>query len=1005
MSKFQYLQSYELLIALTVTFKGNIKKHFSFLNKIAVSLDTFFVSNDFVKILNQFKTTDQKNDKNDVLFVDFHDLPLSFSNLNILNLKERLIIYTCISSWFKKENYLLFEKSFLQKVFLIDDDLVLAIDRFFSNIEKEEFFGKNELFLLKPEEYSKDSLDGQWIKTNEPNELKTNRSLSIKGIDHTLKVLYIEQIKIFLLTCNNCTSLFEKNELSNLYAWEALNPGEKIVLKKTEIDYHDLKNLFLSKKSSQILQIKVSNLAYYYANGKGIKKFSLDIESGTLLGVPGKEGSGKSTFLKLMAGEISSSSGKIIINAYNLAKDLYQLKGMIGFVPEEDLLYNELTVYENLYLTAKLYLGKASSKDIKQKVENLLQELGLFELKNSIVGSEKDKYLQPGQRRLLNIALELLRDPQILIVDNAINPLSLTDSSKIIEALANYTFKGNIVITSITQTSKNSFSEFDKIFILDDGGFPVYYGNTTDTLSYFSNLFKQKTDTNEHLTADTILQFISLKKYRPNTTDLIRYKTPSELYDVFNKSEESFKERNIVRKILPEKLLYPPALERQYIIFFIRDFKTKISRKRELLYSILITPVLALIISLFLRESSGENYSYSLNPYIPSYLFLSAIIAVFLGLIQSANEIFKERNINKKQEYLNLSRFSYINSKITYLLIISLIQSFLFVGIGSFILIIKASFWIDWLIFFSCQSFGILLGLIFSNTQKSLESIYVKSIPVALVIQILLGGGFFNLDTINLKNKSYTPLVADLVVTRWAYEASMVYHFKQNKYEREFYDLNRDISSGRINSLYLLPIIKSQILYCENHSSASKDSITIMLKSIKSTLNNLSENYDIFSYENIKKLNVLEFNSLLAKDMLEYLEYLELYFYSLHFNSIDMKEEYKKQISDSLGAEYLQNLKANYHNYAIAEEATNGKIQDPIQYYNGIPISVKYPIYKYPDSDLGRGQMYIPEKQFSGQRIDTIEFNLSIIWMINLMLYIMLVTNILGKLGMSNRLK
>jgi ABC-type multidrug transport system ATPase subunit len=683
--------------------------------------------------------------------------------------------------------------------------------------------------------------------------------------------------------------------------------------------------------------------------------------------------------------------------------DLYQMKGMIVFVPEDDMLYNELTVYENLYLTAKLYLGKTPSKDIRKKVEDLLTDLDLQDIKNTVVGAFQDKNLQPGQRRLANIALELLRDPQVLIVDNAITPLSLVDSSKIIEVLANYTFRGRIVITSITQAGKNSFAEFDKIFVLDEGGFPIYYGNITNANAYFSDIFQLKPIIGGDLTPDAILQFINLKKTEAGKESLYRYKLPVELYKSFLESEKKHKRNNEEsRKILPEKLLHPPTLDRQYIIFFLRNFKTKISRSRELVFTILITPFLALIISVFLHKSSGDTYVYSRNPFIPSYLFLSIIIAIFLGLIQSANEIFKERNINKKQEYLNLSRFSYINSKITYLFVITLIQSFLFVSIGNLVLQIRESLWIDWLIFFSCQSFGIMLGLIYSNTQKSLDAIYVKSIPIALMLQILFGGGFFNLDMINFKNNAHTPLIADLMVSRWAYEASMVYHFKYNQYEQEFYEIDRDITSGRIISTHLLPIIESQIRYCEKNYQESTDSVRIMLQSVRNNLYKLANTYEVFPYENIKKLTAGDFNSMLARDLLEYLEYLELHFYSLHVNSVDLKEEYERKMADSLGPDYLDAIKNKYHNHAIADVVTNSSVEDPVQYFNGQPVQVKQAVFKYPHSEIGRGQMFIPEKKFSGQVISTLEFDISIIWMINLMLYIMIVTNLLQKLGISN---
>ncbi len=1000
MNKYQYLQSYELLVALVVTYQSNLQKHLPFLEEIAKTLDEFYKVNEFSKLLVNVKEKKNENSQQDLLFVDFHDLSLQYSNLDILNLRERIIIYTCIISWLKKLDYILFDESFLKRVFDIDEDQRISINSFLSDNNKDRKIGKNELFLLKPEKDTNETLEGQWIKSNKPSELRTGGSFYFKELQHILKICYIEELKLFLITCNDCRSIVTKNELPNICGWEILQPGEKISIdNKVEIDYHDLKSLFLQEKYSQKLQMTISDLAYLYSNGKGIKKFSVDIEPGTLLGILGKEGSGKSILLKLLAGEIVNNTGEILINGYNLTKDLYHLKGMIGFVPEEDLLYDELTVFENLYLTAKLYLGKTSEKEIHLKVDNLLGELDLFDLKHSVVGSVKNKYLQPGQRRLLNIALELIRDPQILIVDNAITPLSLSDSSKIIEVLANYTFQGKIVITSITQTGKNSFAYFDKLFILDDGGFPVYHGKTTDTRNYFNRLFDVMPNYDDPLTPDFILQFINQKKQQSVKSNQIRFRSPVELYKNFSQENSSTENKDRPRKILPEKILNPPTLERQYIIFFLRNFKTEIARRKELIYTIILTPFLAMIISLFLRDSSNPEYTYSLNPNIPSYLFLSTIIAIFLGLIQSVNEIIKERKINKKQEYLNLSRFSYVNSKITYLFVISLIQSFLFISIGNVILEIRGSLWVDWLIFFSCQSFGILLGLIFSNTQRTIEGIYTKSIPIALLLQLLLGGGFLNLDTFNFKNKNYTPIVADFVVSRWAYEASMVYHFKENRYEREFYQIDRDISSGKINSLYLLPIIKSQIEFCAENFHISPDSTENMLRSIKKTITDLSNNHDIFPYENINKLSIADFNALLARDLMDYHEYVKLHFYSLHMNAIDTKEHYQNLLTDSLGIGYLENLKSRYYNYAIAKKATNDEVIDPFHFYDGIPFQVSNPVFQFPESDLGRGQMFIPEKQFSGQRIDTVEFNISIIWLINLMLYVVLVTSLLSRLG------
>ncbi len=229
-----------------------------------------------------------------------------------------------------------------------------------------------------------------------------------------------------------------------------------------------------------------------YSNRSGIKEihsFSANETTGQLIGIVGREGVGKSTLLKLLAGKFKPDSGSISINGYDLWKNKYLLKGIIGFVPEEDLLFEELSVADNLSLTARLYYSSLSRKKIDAKVNAMLSKLDLLELKHVIVGGVNSKHIQPGQRRLINIALELLREPQILLVDNALSGLGMSDAARVIRVLHDYSFTGNLVITSISQADSDTFMLFDKIWIIDEGGYPVYNGPVKATPGYlFRNL-------------------------------------------------------------------------------------------------------------------------------------------------------------------------------------------------------------------------------------------------------------------------------------------------------------------------------------------------------------------------------------------------------------------------------------------------------------------------------------------------------------------------------------
>jgi hypothetical protein len=261
-------------------------------------------------------------------------------------------------------------------------------------------------------------------------------------------------------------------------------------------------------------------------------------------------------------------------------------------------------------------------------------------------------------------------------------------------------------------------------------------------------------------------------------------------------------------------------------------------------------------------------------------------------------------------------------------------------------------------------------------------------------MQLLFGGGFIDLDSTRDDGKNYTMLISDLMVTRWGYEAAMVYQFRNNEYQKNFFELERKYAYSEVYTLHLLPILNAQLIYCRDHYPQKTDTLKNLLGSLSYNMELLAANHEIFPYENIQKLTVDEFDGALADDALEYLEYLEFYFSALMVRAKNDIALLEQQLKDSLGTDYLSRIKKAHYNYAVADKVTKENMSEPIKYFKGIPLQTNYPIYQFPRSDLGRAQMFLPEKQFSGERVDTIEFNISIIWMINLILYILLIINI-----------
>ena len=176
----------------------------------------------------------------------------------------------------------------------------------------------------------------------------------------------------------------------------------------------------------------------------GIHNLSFNLHSGELLAVMGGSGTGKSTLLSLLNGSQPPQKGQITINGHDISEN--EVKNLIGFVPQDDLLIEELTVYQNLYFTAKLCFEGMSDKEIDERVMKTLKDLGLDAAKDLKVGSAINKYISGGQRKRLNIALELIREPAVLFLDEPTSGLSSADTEKVISLLKEQTYKGKLIV-------------------------------------------------------------------------------------------------------------------------------------------------------------------------------------------------------------------------------------------------------------------------------------------------------------------------------------------------------------------------------------------------------------------------------------------------------------------------------------------------------------------------------------------------------------------------------
>lgn len=238
----------------------------------------------------------------------------------------------------------------------------------------------------------------------------------------------------------------------------------------------------------------------------------------------------------------------------------------------------------------------------------------------------------------------------------------------------------------------------------------------------------------------------------------------------------------------------------QFKVFLARDAKSKLANKQYLLINFLEAPVLALILSFFSdhgKWKKSQDYALYFNNNIPAYILVCVLAALFIGLTVSAEEIFKDRKIRKREAFLRLSKISYLSSKALLLMLISAFQAFTFVVIGNWVLNIPDMLWPYWLVMFSTLFFSNMLGLNISATFNSAVTIYIL-IPLLIIPQLLLSGIIVRYDQLNpsITSSDRVSVAAELMASRWAFEAIAVHQFMENKYEKPLFELNQQISSS-----------------------------------------------------------------------------------------------------------------------------------------------------------------------------------------------------------------
>ena len=606
----------------------------------------------------------------------------------------------------------------------------------------------------------------------------------------------------------------------------------------------------IEEERNIIRSLDVSEVTHRFGKGEiGLEGISFTITRGELVCVMGASGCGKSTLLKVLAGQLQPSGGDIFLNGRSLYAHLDTLKRYVSYIPQEDAFDEHLTIEENLQLAAAIRSPHLSRRDRMRRLEAKLVELGLGERRDAVVGSAIKKTLSGGERKRLNIGLDMIAMSDVYLFDEPTSGLSSKDSEHVIEIIRGMAHN-KIVIVTIHQPSSKIFQMFHKAILLDKGGRLVFFGTPSEMLRYFAEAEHQHqfgadlgacpscgTTRPEFIfdVLETPLRDLSGDIiYEENTRGQL---VPARRYspEFWRDKYEAFRLIQDVKQVSlrkePAGPLPPATTQKKRLPFRWHDewtqfralvrraFISKLRNRVNLLITIAGAPLLALGVGTLLRYSDSGQYDFASAFHIPTYLFIALLVIMFLSLANSADDIIRDRPVLQRERNLDIRLPYYIFAKMASLALFALVQCILFVWIGNSILALRGMFTIHLALMFLTALCSLALGLLISSLVSDPKSA-VNIMVWVLIPQILMSGALIKFEDMNrnlgfrylmqrwfsehptkeegkkMSSKLEVPLVCEFVAMRWSYEEMIVAQAKLNPLTRR-----QDLTQQQIDEL------------------------------------------------------------------------------------------------------------------------------------------------------------------------------------------------------------
>lgn len=610
-----------------------------------------------------------------------------------------------------------------------------------------------------------------------------------------------------------------------------LADGDAIRIDAGQVLRCNFSERLIEEERNIIRSLEVRDLVCRFRNRQvAVDGTSFTLHRGEMVCVMGASGCGKSTLMRALAGQFPPSQGDVLFNGRSLYSNHDNLRRYVTYIPQHDAFDEHLTIEENLDFAAALRTPHLNRRERGRRIDGKLAELGLNERRNYVVGAADKKTLSGGERKRLNIGLDMISSADVYLFDEPTSGLSSKDSEHVIEIIRGMSHN-KIVLVTIHQPTSKIFQMFNKAALLDRGGKLVFFGTPQEMLKYFAQAEHQQhfgTDLGaceacgttrpefifdvletplRDLSGDIIFeennrgQLVPARRYSPDY-----WRDKYEAYRLMKDVQSPTPPREIQPSISSAAARRREPLRwreewRQFRVLFKRAFFSKMRNAANLLLTLLAAPALALLIGFVLRHSEAEHYDFASAYHIPVYLFLALVVAMFLGLTNSVDDITRDKPVLQRERNLNVRLSYYIFAKALTLGAFAVIQCVLFTLVGNLLLEVRGVFWILFSAMFFTTMSGVAIGLVISSLVNEAKTA-VLAIPVVLIPQIILAGALIKYEDMNRdmdivytvrqwaerhpgsamepRSDLQVPLICELMPMRWSYEALVFAQAKLN---------------------------------------------------------------------------------------------------------------------------------------------------------------------------------------------------------------------------------